>query len=74
MKNLYCRLFKHKFVVKKNVTASVKEYRCIHCNKQVTTSDRGHLTPLTKKRQEINKDLERLYKTRTKRRQETCYS
>lgn len=66
LKNLFCKLFKHEIVVKTDVTKIVKEYECIHCKKQFTTSDKGRLIPLTKKRKEINKVLKSLYQRRKK--------
>ncbi|MBR9756981.1 MAG: hypothetical protein GYB39_02780 [Algicola sp.] len=68
MKTLYCKLFKHTFVIKKHVTNAVMEYQCIHCKTYFTTSDKGQIIPLTSKRQEINLALERLHKIRSKKR------
>jgi len=73
LKGVFCRLFKHKFIVKKQVTPSVKEYLCRRCGKQYTTSGDGSLTPLTPKRLEINKELERLHKVRTRRRKQKMF-
>jgi len=66
LKNLFCKLFKHEIVVKSDVTQIVKEYECIHCKKQFTTSDKGKLIPLTRKRKEINETLRSLYTKRKK--------
>ncbi|TXD83785.1 hypothetical protein ESY86_08265 [Subsaximicrobium wynnwilliamsii] len=66
LKNLFCKLFQHEIVVKTDVTKIVKEYECIHCKKQFTTSDKGKLIPLTTKRKETNKVLKSLYQRRKK--------
>ncbi|RXJ52514.1 hypothetical protein [Gelidibacter gilvus] len=66
MKNIYCRLFNHDFIVKNEITKFVKEYKCLRCGMQLTTSDKGELVPLTDKRREINKVLKNLYNKRRK--------
>lgn len=66
LKHLYCRLFSHHYIVKTDITKFVKEYTCLHCDKELTTSDRGELIPLTDKRREINKVLKKLYHQRIK--------
>ena len=64
MKSLYCTIFGHQYEVSKNITYHVKEYKCSHCNSQVTTSGNGGLTPLTQKYREINSVLERIHNRR----------
>ncbi|OQD44181.1 hypothetical protein BUL40_01090 [Croceivirga radicis] len=64
---LFCSLFGHHFVVSKKVTHHIKEYKCIHCQTQVTTDERGKLTALTDKLKEINKTLEEMYQKRNRR-------
>ncbi|OBX25296.1 hypothetical protein LX77_01220 [Gelidibacter algens] len=66
MKNLYCRLFNHDFIIKSEITKFVKEYTCLNCGKQLTTSDQGELIPLTDKRRETNEELRKLYIKRRK--------
>lgn len=66
MKNIYCRLFNHDFIVKSEITKYVKEYSCSRCGKQLTTSDQGELIPLTDKRRKINEELKNLYIKRRK--------
>lgn len=61
MKNIYCSVFGHQFVVSKQVTHHVKEYKCKNCNLQMTTDGRGRLTELTPKYKEINLVLERIH-------------
>jgi len=61
VKNIYCSIFGHQFVVSKHVTLHVKEYKCKQCNFQMTTDGKGRLTPLTPKFKEINSVLERIY-------------
>lgn len=61
MKNIYCSIFGHQFVVSKRVTLHVNEYKCKNCNFQMTTDGKGKLTPLTPRHKEINSELERIY-------------
>ncbi|MGS2725837.1 hypothetical protein ACU8DI_04460 [Psychroserpens sp. BH13MA-6] len=67
MKGLYCSFFGHQYEVSKNITYHVKEYKCTHCQSQVTTSGNGGLTPLTPKYKEINSVLERIHNKRISR-------
>ncbi len=71
MKNIYCSIFGHQFVVSKRVTNHVNEYKCKNCNYQMTTDGKGKLTPLTPKYKEINSVLERIHvKRKLKKRQD----
>ncbi len=63
---IFCNFFGHHFVVSKKVTQHIKEYRCVHCQKQVTTDERGKLSPLTQKLKEINNTLEDMYQRRNR--------
>lgn len=65
MKNIYCSIFGHQFLVSKQVTHHVKEYKCKNCSSEMTTDGKGRLTPLTPKYKEINSVLERIYIRRT---------
>lgn len=67
MKNVICTLFGHHFSVSKKVTSHIKEYRCMHCGKQVTTDASGNLSLLTPQLREINETLERIYQKRLSR-------
>jgi len=58
---MYCSIFGHHLVVSKEVTFHVKEYKCKHCDFQMTTDGKGRLTPLTPKYKEINSVLERIH-------------
>jgi len=62
--NLICNIFGHNYEVSKKVTYHVKEYKCVHCKKQVTTNSNGHLIDLTPKYKEINSILERIHNRR----------
>ncbi len=64
MKKVICQIFGHHFSVTKKVTQHIKEYKCIHCNKEVTTDVSGNLSILTPKRQDINRTLENIYQRR----------
>ncbi|MEM1339346.1 MAG: hypothetical protein AAF717_15020 [Bacteroidota bacterium] len=65
---IFCSIFGHHYVVSKQVTQHIKEYRCIHCQKQVTTNENGRLSVLTPQMQEINKTLEDMHQKRNRRR------
>ncbi len=65
---IFCNIFGHHYVVSKQVTQHIKEYRCIHCQKRVTTNENGKLSVLTPQMQEINQTLEDMYQKRNRRR------
>ena len=67
MKTFFCSLFGHHFSVSKKVTSVIKEYKCVHCGKQVTTDVSGTLSLLTPQLKEINETLERIYQKRIRR-------
>ncbi|WP_394370059.1 hypothetical protein [Zobellia roscoffensis] len=46
------------------MTLHIKEYKCIHCGKQVTTDVSGNLSTLTPELQDINKTLENIFQKR----------
>lgn len=56
-----CGIFGHHYAVSKRVTFHIKEYKCIHCQNEVTTDVSGNLSRLTPERQDINNTLEHLY-------------
>ncbi|MBT8187258.1 MAG: hypothetical protein HKP38_10290 [Croceitalea sp.] len=64
---IFCNFFGHHFVVSKKVTQHIKEYRCLHCQKQVSTDERGKLSALTPQMQEINNTLEDMYQKRNRK-------
>ena len=43
------------------MTSHIKEYKCVHCGKQVTTDVSGNLSVLTPELREINDTLEFIY-------------
>ena len=63
---ILCNFFGHHFVVSKKVTQHIKEYKCVHCGKQVTTDERGRLSPLTPRLKEINNTLEDMFQRRNR--------
>jgi len=65
---LFCNFFGHHYVVSKKVTEHIKEYRCAHCNKKVTTDGFGKLSPLTPQMKEINNVLHDMYQKRNRKR------
>ncbi|MGB5820082.1 MAG: hypothetical protein WBG90_11415 [Saonia sp.] len=64
LSSVFCNLFGHHYSVSKRVTMHIKEYKCIHCNKEVTTDVSGNLSALTPEMQDINNTLENLYQKR----------
>lgn len=58
---MYCSFFGHDYHVTKKVTQHVKEYKCCHCKKQLTTDGNGKLTEMTSTFKEINDILEHMY-------------
>ena len=58
MKKIFCNIFGHHYSVSKRVTSHIKEYKCVHCGKQVTTDVKGNLSILTPELREINDTLE----------------
>lgn len=64
MKNFFCTLFGHHYSVSKKVTHHIKEYKCIHCGKEVTTDVSGNLASLTPELEDINRTLENIYQKR----------
>lgn len=71
--NLICNIFGHQFEVTKKVTYHVKEYKCKHCKKQMTTNSNGNLIHLTPKYKEINAILERIHNNRILRLKEKTF-
>lgn len=65
---VFCNIFGHHYTVSKRVTQHIKEYKCLHCQKQVTTDECGKLSTLTPIMQEINKTLEEMYQKRNRSR------
>lgn len=65
--SFFCNLFGHHYVVSRKVTQHIKEYKCVHCQKQVTTDVSGKLSALTPQMQEINSTLEDMYRKRKSR-------
>ena len=61
MKKIFCNIFGHHYSVSKRVTSHIKEYKCVHCGKQVTTDVSGNLSTLTPELREINDTLEFIY-------------
>ncbi len=64
---LFCSIFGHHYVVSRKVTEHIKEYKCLHCQKQVTTDASGKLSTLTPQMHEINDALQDMYRKRSGR-------
>ncbi|OUR93200.1 hypothetical protein A9Q87_05815 [Flavobacteriales bacterium 34_180_T64] len=71
MKSLYCSFFGHNYSVSKKITSHVKEYKCKHCDAQMTTNGKGGISPLTPTYKEINSVLERIHSRRSMRKQQS---
>ena len=67
LSSFFCNLFGHHYVVSKRVTEHIKEYKCLHCQKEVTTDASGKLSELTPQMQDINSTLEDMYRKRHNR-------
>ncbi|WP_158975151.1 hypothetical protein [Cellulophaga sp. L1A9] len=59
-----CTIFGHHYTMSRKVTSHIKEYKCLHCEKQVTTDANGKLARLTPEMKDINATLENLYQKR----------
>ncbi|MBU2997652.1 hypothetical protein KO500_14475 [Cellulophaga baltica] len=59
-----CSIFGHHYTVSRNVTSHIKEYKCIHCDKQVSTDADGNISVLTAEMKEINRELENIHSKR----------
>ena len=64
MKKIFCSIFGHHYSISKKVTSHIKEYKCIHCQKEVTTDVSGNLSILTPELHDINRTLEHIYQRR----------
>ena len=71
---MHCNLFGHDYQVTRKVTRHVKEYKCCHCKKELTTNSNGSLTELTTKFKEINEILEFMYRKKLSRARQKMYS
>lgn len=70
---MYCNLFGHDYHVTKRVTRHVKEYKCCHCKKELTTNSNGRLTELNSTFKEINDILEYMYRKKISRARQKVY-
>lgn len=67
LSKIYCNLFGHNYEITKEITYYVKEYKCKHCNHELTTSSNGSLVELTPKLKEINSVLNRIHSSKQAR-------
>lgn len=61
MKNWYCFIFGHRYVLSKKVTDHVNEYRCKRCCAELTVDANGKLVPMTEKNRLANEHLHLVY-------------
>ena len=61
---MVCSIFGHRYLVSKEITQHVTEYRCEMCNCESTTNVSGRLDKLTPELKEINRTLADFYRKR----------
>ncbi len=59
-----CSIFGHHFVISKKITSHIKEYKCVHCCKQVSNDEKGHFTNLTPEVRAFNQELSQFHQRR----------
>ena len=68
IKGALCAVLGHEYKVSREITGHIKEYACVHCQKQVTADENGRLSPLTPEKMEINDTLRSVHFKRKVRR------
>ena len=63
-KKVFCHLFGHKLVTTRKVTNHFSEYKCVHCQLELTNDIKGSKTFLTPELKEVNETLLQFYKRR----------
>jgi hypothetical protein len=61
MDRLLCKIFGHHYKIVKSIR-HIKEYDCVHCGKQVTSTDGRKVYPLTSEMRKINNAVEAFYR------------
>lgn len=64
-KNFICLLFGHKIITTRTITSHIKEYKCTHCDLELTNDVKGRTTFLTAERKEINETLKYFLQKKT---------
>ncbi|WP_091432484.1 hypothetical protein [Flavobacterium degerlachei] len=64
-KKFICLLFGHKIITTRTITSHIKEYKCTHCDLELTDDVKGHTTFLTAERKEINQALKDFLQKKT---------
>ena len=64
---IVCSTFGHDYLITRKVTDHIKEYRCSHCGKEVTTNFSGNLEELTSKTKQVNTSLALFFEKKMKR-------
>lgn len=65
--NLLCATIGHNYIVTRNVTNHIHEYKCTQCECEVTDSEGGHLEALTKHIKDVNNCVAEFFQKRTNR-------
>ena len=60
-RKLLCSCFGHKLIVKREVTPNFKEFKCCHCDLELTNDDKGVKILLTPRLKEVNETLLKFY-------------
>ncbi|PQJ16191.1 hypothetical protein [Aureicoccus marinus] len=72
IKGALCAVLGHEYKVSREITDHIKEYTCMHCQKQVCADVNGQLTQLTSEKIEINNTLRAIHFKRKSRRQSSA--
>jgi transcription elongation factor Elf1 len=64
-KNFICLFFGHKVLTTRTITNHIKEYKCAHCDLELTNDVKGRLTFLSPERKEINETLKHFLQKKT---------
>jgi hypothetical protein len=65
LQKFICLLFGHKMITTRTITSHIKEYKCTHCDLELTDDVQGHTTFLTAERKEINQSLKDFLQKKT---------
>jgi len=61
---VWCSFFGHQFVTSRNITGHFKEYKCSHCQLELTNDEKGRRIFLTPELRDINETLGLFYQKR----------
>ncbi|NHM06232.1 hypothetical protein G4D82_03285 [Flavobacterium sp. CYK-4] len=61
---VWCSIFGHRFVTTRKVTDYFREYKCVHCQLELTNDEQGRRIFLTPEHKAINETLVHFYQKR----------